>query len=53
MRKQIYELGGCKKMKAYQGLQQVEIDGDCEEHGKKPFPPDKLRRKNIRKSKTS
>jgi transposase len=42
-----------KETKAYQSRLQDEINGDREEHGKKPFPPDKFEKEEDKEIKES
>ncbi|MFZ7944909.1 IS1182 family transposase [Neobacillus sp. 19] len=42
-----------KETKAYQERLQEEINGDREEHGKKPFPPDKFEKEETKEIKES
>jgi transposase len=42
-----------KETRAYQSRLQDEINGDREEHGKKPFPPDKFEKKEEKEIKES
>lgn len=42
-----------KEAKAYQARLQEEINGDREEHGKKPFPPDKFEKEESKEIKES
>jgi transposase len=42
-----------KETRAYQSRLQDEINGDREEHGKKPFPPDKFEKEEVKEIKES
>ncbi|MGG3471396.1 transposase, partial [Neobacillus pocheonensis] len=42
-----------KETKAYQARLQDEINGDREDHGKKPFPPDKFDKEEVKEIKES